>query len=88
MCYPFLFFFHKVILNLGAFSIFPLDSNEGSAVPLLPSAFPLPFLELLLQFCGLKHSRIVPKDMGYILFPRSTTRTYNIIDYSFRSQID
>nr|KJB35193.1 hypothetical protein B456_006G103800 [Gossypium raimondii] len=37
MCYPFLFFFHKAILNLGAFSIFPLDSTKGTAVPLLPS---------------------------------------------------
>ncbi|KAA3478846.1 hypothetical protein EPI10_019422 [Gossypium australe] len=36
MCYPFPFFFHKAILNLGAFSIFPTDSNEGSVVPLLP----------------------------------------------------
>ncbi|TYG53483.1 hypothetical protein ES288_D09G113000v1 [Gossypium darwinii] len=36
MCYSFPFFFHKPILNLGAFSIFPPDSIKGSAVPLLP----------------------------------------------------
>ncbi|TYH53572.1 hypothetical protein ES332_D09G108400v1 [Gossypium tomentosum] len=36
MCYSFPFFFHKAILNLGAFSIFPPDSIKGSAVPLLP----------------------------------------------------
>ncbi|KAK8365947.1 hypothetical protein V6Z11_A02G088500 [Gossypium hirsutum] len=38
--------------------------------------------------CSSGKSRTVPKDMRYILFPRSTTRTNSSVDYLFRSQIN
>ncbi|TYG99076.1 hypothetical protein ES288_A10G167400v1 [Gossypium darwinii] len=57
VCYPILFIFHKAILNLAAYSIFPPNTHKDGVVPLLPGVFLLPFLALLLQFYEPRCSR-------------------------------